>query len=264
MRDRLRLANAEYDRINSAAAALIGLHGIAAPPSPEALRALLFNAGREAARDALALAEAKSGALGPDAAFDAADRFLAEAPEPKLPFSGADLIARGVAGGPRIGQTLRAFQSLWIRAGFPGEPETLARLLDEAVAELARRGRQRSTASFIALAMRVEKQATISAYYELRATSSRVVLQIPVLEPQRTDARYLGDVFAGLAQSKRQVSSGRTMTAPGGYAFTLSPSNCSPRPMYSDGRGSRCGAAEHKARPPGAAREVPTRSRPLI
>jgi len=138
LRDRLRLANAEYDRINSAAAALIGLHGIAAPPSPEALRALLFTAGRKAARDALALAEAESGALGPDAAFDAADRFLAEAPEPKLPFSGADLIARGVAAGPRIGQTLRAFQSLWIRAGFPGEPETLARLLDEAVAELAR------------------------------------------------------------------------------------------------------------------------------
>jgi poly(A) polymerase len=137
-RDRLRLANAEYDRINSAAAALIGLHGIAAPPSPEALRALLFSAGREAARDALALAEAESGALGRDAAFDAADRFLAQAPEPKLPFSGADLIARGVAGGPRIGQTLRAFQSLWIRAGFPAEPETLARLLDEAVAELAR------------------------------------------------------------------------------------------------------------------------------
>jgi hypothetical protein len=114
------------------------LHGIAAPPSPEALRALLFTAGRQAARDALALAEAESRALGSDAAFDAADRFLAEAPEPKLPFSGADLIARGVPGGPRIGQTLRAFQSLWIRAGFPGEPETLARLLDEAVAELAR------------------------------------------------------------------------------------------------------------------------------
>src|ERR1700678_1085718 len=35
LRDRLRLANAEYDRINSAAAALVGLHGIAAPPSPE-------------------------------------------------------------------------------------------------------------------------------------------------------------------------------------------------------------------------------------
>ena len=131
LRDRLRLANAEHERIRSAAVALVGLHGIAAPPSPDALRALLYNAGREAARDALALAESESG-TAPDAAFAAADRFLAETAEPKLPFSGGDLIARGVAAGPRVGETLRAFRALWIRAGFPEEPETLARLLEEA------------------------------------------------------------------------------------------------------------------------------------
>jgi poly(A) polymerase len=138
LRDHLRLANAEYDRIASAAAALIGLHGISAPPSLNGLRALLFSAGREAARDAFALAQAESGAGPADAAFVAADRFLAESPEPKLPFSGADLIARGVARGRPVGQTLRGFQALWIRAGFPKEPETLARLLEEAVAQLAR------------------------------------------------------------------------------------------------------------------------------
>jgi poly(A) polymerase len=138
LRDRLRLANAEYERIRAAAAALVGLHGISAPPSREDLRALLFDAGREAARDGLALAQAESGAAPADAAFAAADRFLAETPIPKLPFSGADLVARGVAAGPPVGQTLRAFQALWIRAGFPEEPATLARLLEEAVAELAR------------------------------------------------------------------------------------------------------------------------------
>jgi poly(A) polymerase len=137
LRDRLRLANAEYERIRAAAAALIGLHGISASPSADGLRALLLNAGRGAARDGLALAEAESG-LGPaDAGFAAADRFLADAPEPKLPFSGADLIARGVARGRPVGQTLRAFQALWIRAGFPKEPETLARLIEEAVADAA-------------------------------------------------------------------------------------------------------------------------------
>jgi poly(A) polymerase len=137
LRDRLRLANAEHERIKSAAAALVGLHGIAAPPPPAALRALLFDAGREAARDALGLAESESG-TAPNAAFAAADRFLAEAPEPKLPFGGADLIARGVAAGPRVGETLRVVQALWIRAGFPEEPGRLARLLDEAVAQSAR------------------------------------------------------------------------------------------------------------------------------
>src|SRR5262249_1316690 len=116
---------------------LIGLHGITAPPSFHALQALLFNAGREAALDALALAQAESEAPASDPAFAAADRFLADAPEPKLPVSGADLIARGVAAGRPVGRALRAFQALWIRAGFPKEPETLARLIEEAVTDSA-------------------------------------------------------------------------------------------------------------------------------
>ena len=134
LRDRLRLAN----RLKSAAAALTGLHGIAAPPPFHGLRALLFNVGREAAHDALALAQAESEAPPSDTAFAAAGRFLTDAAEPKLPFSGADLLARGVAPGRQVGQALRAFQALWIRAGFPKEPETLTRLLEEAVAESTR------------------------------------------------------------------------------------------------------------------------------
>ena len=117
----------------------IGLHGIAAPPSLEALRALLFNAGREAARDALALAQAEVRRAPADAAFAAADRFLAEAPEPKLPFSGADLIARGVAGraaGRRDVARLSGAVGpgrLSQRAGDAGPPA------QQAVAELATR-----------------------------------------------------------------------------------------------------------------------------
>jgi poly(A) polymerase len=135
LRDRLRLANAESDRLRSAAGALIGLHGTQAPPSIHGLRTLLFTAGREAACDALMLTQAESQVLPSDAAFAAADRFLADAPEPKLPVSGADLLARGVAAGWPVGRALRAFQALWIRADFPKEPETLARLLEEAAAE---------------------------------------------------------------------------------------------------------------------------------
>ena len=137
LRERLRLANAEADRLRSAARALIGLHGITAPPSFHGLRTLLFNAGRDAARAALALAQAESEAPPTDPAFAAADRFLADAPELQLPISGADLIGRGVAAGRPVGRALRAFQALWIRAGFPKEPEMLARLLDEAIAASA-------------------------------------------------------------------------------------------------------------------------------
>jgi poly(A) polymerase len=93
----------------------------------------LFSAGRDAARDALMLWQAESGGPVSDAAFDAAGRFLADAPEPRFPISGADLIARGVSAGRPVGRALRALQALWIRAGFPKEPETLARLLEEAV-----------------------------------------------------------------------------------------------------------------------------------
>ena len=138
LRGRLRLANAESDRLRSAAAALIGLHGTQAAPSFHGLRTLLFSAGRQAARDALMLTQAESEALPLDAAFAVADRFLADEPEPKLPISGTDFIARGVAAGRPVGRALRAFQVLWIRAGFPKEPETLTRLLEEAVAESTR------------------------------------------------------------------------------------------------------------------------------
>jgi tRNA nucleotidyltransferase/poly(A) polymerase len=134
LRDRLRLANAEADRLESTAAALIGLRGITAPPSFHCLRTLLFSVGREAARNALMLLQAESGAPASDAAFNAVDRFLADVPRPRLPISGADLIARGVSAGHPVGRALRAFQALWIRAGFPKEPETLAWLLEEAVA----------------------------------------------------------------------------------------------------------------------------------
>jgi poly(A) polymerase len=134
LRERLRLANTEADRLRAATAALMGLHGITAPPSFHGLRTLLFSAGRVAARDALTLSQAESGAPASDTAFDAAGRFLADASEPRLPISGADLIAHGVSAGRPVGQALRAFQALWIRTGFSKEPETLARLLEEAVA----------------------------------------------------------------------------------------------------------------------------------
>jgi poly(A) polymerase len=136
LRDRLSLSTAEADRLNSAAVALMGLHGAQAPPAFQGLRTLIFAVGRESARDTLALAQAESEAPPSDASFAAGDRFLADTAELKLPVSGADVIARGVAEGRQVGRALRAFQALWIRAGFPEEAETLTRLLDEAVIKI--------------------------------------------------------------------------------------------------------------------------------
>ncbi len=130
--DRLRLSKAEFRRLSLAASALESLHGLPAPPQSQALRRLLFAVKRRAARDALMLAEAESTAAADDRAFAEADRLLATAREPKLPIGGADLAARGIAEGPRVGDVLRAFEGLWAAAGFPADPASVDRLLEKA------------------------------------------------------------------------------------------------------------------------------------
>jgi len=133
LRERLRLSNAEFERLAVLAQALPGLHGTSVPPPFGALRALLFERRRRGALDALMIAHADSGAPADDLRFENAYRFLNETPEPSFPITGADLLARGVAHGRQLGETLKTLQALWIRAGFPREPEVLARLLDEAL-----------------------------------------------------------------------------------------------------------------------------------
>jgi len=133
LRDRLRLSNAETDRLAALGRGLADLHDGETPPSLSALRRLLFERRRQGALDALALFHADSGAGVDDWRFIRARAFLLSTPEPTLPITGADVVARGVAHGQRIGATLKKLQALWIRAGFPREPETLARLLDEAL-----------------------------------------------------------------------------------------------------------------------------------
>jgi poly(A) polymerase len=136
LRERLRLSNAESERLAGGARALEAWHGLDAPPAPGELRAALFERGRLAAMDGLTLAAAEARASGNDSRWHAAWRFLRDTPAPRLPFTGADLVAKGLSPGRGVGAALKALQAKWIRAGFPREPETLARLLAEALAEL--------------------------------------------------------------------------------------------------------------------------------
>jgi len=133
LRDRLRLSNGDHDRLATLARSLEALHGAGAPPSLGGLRELLFRRGRQGARDALALVQADCGAAAEDERFAHAFRFVSDTPEPRLPFSGADILARGVGPGRRVGEVLKNLQALWIRAGFPKEPEALARLMEQAL-----------------------------------------------------------------------------------------------------------------------------------
>jgi len=135
LRENLRLSNVDTDRLTNIAQASLPLHGLSAPPEKGRLREFLFDHGRDAALSALVLAHAQS-ADAPEAAhWCAAQAFLRDTPEPQLPFTGADLIARGLPPGRAIGNTLKKLQSLWIRAGFPRDPQQLAQLLDRALNE---------------------------------------------------------------------------------------------------------------------------------
>ena len=134
LRGELRLSNAEADRARAAASALEKLHGCRTPPGAADLRAFLYLHGAAAARDALTLAQAEAGAAAQDPLWTDADAFLAQTPRPQLPFSGADLLKRGMAPGVGMGETLKILQTRWMEADFPGDPTTLARLLDETLA----------------------------------------------------------------------------------------------------------------------------------
>jgi poly(A) polymerase len=130
LRERLRLSNTGAERLEGAALALTGLHGLNEPPRPDELRGLLFRHGRQAAGDAMILAQADA-RPGQDDEWARARKFLQDTEVPRLPFSGADFIARGITEGRAIGEALRDLQALWMKAGFPKDPASLARLLDE-------------------------------------------------------------------------------------------------------------------------------------
>lgn len=51
---------------------------------------------------------------------------------PRLPASGKDIIARGVAPGPEVAKRLGAFERVWVAAGFPQDAGAVAALLDAA------------------------------------------------------------------------------------------------------------------------------------
>jgi poly(A) polymerase len=144
LRARLRLSNAEHKRLAEMADARIVWRNRDAAPDERDLSTQLFLAGRVAANDALALAQAASGASPDDAAWRAAAEFLAQTPEPRLPVTGEDVMASGRVRGKLVGDALKSLQARWIRAGFPKEPAIVARLLDEVLAEMASAPRART------------------------------------------------------------------------------------------------------------------------
>jgi poly(A) polymerase len=132
LRERLRLSNAEHERLASMAD---GWWHISWQMGETAGRVLLYRLGPEHFVDRVLLAWARS----PQGARDQPWRSLATLPErwtaPSLPLKAADLMARDVAPGPRLGAALEAAEEIWIAAGFPTDAAALAAIADAAVAQ---------------------------------------------------------------------------------------------------------------------------------
>ena len=135
LQDMLRLSNLQAVRIAQAIRAFLTIRDIKVPPYKTDLYRFLFQIGRTAAIDALLLAQAHAAPGSTDAKWRQALAFLRDTPEPRLPFTGSDLIKHGVKTGPAMGAMLKRLQVAWIRAGFPKEPEVLSRLLQQALQE---------------------------------------------------------------------------------------------------------------------------------
>ena len=105
---RLRLSNADRARIAAAAT------GITTPRD-----AALWADGAEAVADRLLIAGDAAGAVAALAW-----------PRPRLPVSGRDILARGVAPGREVAARLAAFERVWVAAGFPDDAVAVAALLD--------------------------------------------------------------------------------------------------------------------------------------
>ncbi len=114
---KLRLSSAERDILVRAASLIV------ADPmlDDKVQRATLYRLGQSAFAEAVLLAWARGSSRVDDPSW----KSLLELPQrwrpTALPFSGRDIIARGVAPGPRIGQVLTKFETWWIANDFPGE-----------------------------------------------------------------------------------------------------------------------------------------------
>ena len=129
LRQRLRTANVEYERLASMAD---GWWRASPARAEQWARVLLYWLGREHYIERVLLAWARS----PQFAADTSWRALATLPErwlaPSFPLRAADFIGRGVPKGRKVGAALAAAEKAWVAAGFPLDSTALTAIADAA------------------------------------------------------------------------------------------------------------------------------------
>ena len=130
LRERLRLANAEFERLVSMAD---GWWRISSELGEPGGRALLYRIGSDYYVDRVLIAWTRS----PQGAADQTWHSLATLPgrwtAPAFPLKAADFLARGLPKGRRLGVALRAAEEAWIAADFPADSGALAAIADAAL-----------------------------------------------------------------------------------------------------------------------------------
>ena len=137
LKDRLRLSNSETQRIANAAEVA---QSINPQTSTTLLHELIYRRGNDAVSDGIALAWARYTAITDvDTSNADSDAFVdlltaaATWSAPALPLGGRDVIARGVAPGPRVGEVIGDFERWWIAADFPDDRELMEKKLAELI-----------------------------------------------------------------------------------------------------------------------------------
>ncbi|HEV7327070.1 MAG TPA: CCA tRNA nucleotidyltransferase [Bosea sp. (in: a-proteobacteria)] len=121
LRERLRLSNAEFERVAGIATAMEALSGRGALAEIARLRRLAHRIGTDAVAGGLVL-------LGTDRRSADVQKLIAELARtpPFLP-TGKDVLALGISAGPKVGEVLDAAREAWIEAGCPaGQGEQMA------------------------------------------------------------------------------------------------------------------------------------------
>ena len=129
LRQRLRLTNAEHERLVSVAEGWRRL----SPASGDAkARALLYRVGLEHFTDHALLAWSRSNAGASDEGWGALATLPYRWTAPAFPLKAADFMNRGVEKGPALGAVMRDAEEAWVKAGFPVDAAALAKIADNA------------------------------------------------------------------------------------------------------------------------------------
>ena len=137
LQERLRLSNQEHRRLELYGLVVAALKTRPLAVDAVAIRQLVAEHGAEPVADALrAVAGEPRPVVSPEA-LAALRRFESgEEPVPAFPLRGADLVARGIEKGPRVGELMAAARSAWLAQGCPVD-EVAVRALLERTLELA-------------------------------------------------------------------------------------------------------------------------------